>query len=198
MPRDITITFSDGTKHQYNNTPDSVTPDDIENRAKKDYPTKKISNISGGKKKPAGDPLSADPISANARPKDSTEPVKKKDELDQVKKNAGVDTSSAKILTRPGDKGKYTIVSSKKWSKDPEVTIVLNSRLNADKTTSYTVRGINVKNNTTYDLPAGSRNTSDDLNVMKQIFNSEIELSGPFPITNSNTIQGMLRDNLPK
>ena len=90
MPRDITITFSDGTKHQYNNTPDSVTPDDIEKRAKKDYPNKKISNISGGKKKPAGDPLSADPISANARPKGSAEPVKKKDELDQVKKNAGV------------------------------------------------------------------------------------------------------------
>ena len=90
MPRDITITFSDGTNHQYNNTPDSVTPDDIEKRAKKDYPTKKISNISGGKKKPAGDPLSADPISANARPKDSAEPVKKKDELEQVKKDAGI------------------------------------------------------------------------------------------------------------
>jgi hypothetical protein len=86
MPRDITITFSDGTKHQYNNTPDSVTPDDIEKRAKKDYPTKKISNISGGKKKSAGGPLSADPISANARPKGSGE-------LDQVKKNAGLSTT---------------------------------------------------------------------------------------------------------
>jgi 2,3,4,5-tetrahydropyridine-2,6-dicarboxylate N-succinyltransferase len=116
MPRDITITFSDGTKHQYNNTPDSVTPDDIEKRAKKDYPTKKISNISGGKKKPVGDPLSADPISANARPKGSVgsdtpaktpspaltalpatlPPITKNDELDQVKKNAGVQSKSEK------------------------------------------------------------------------------------------------------
>jgi hypothetical protein len=114
MPRDITITFSDGTKHQYNNTPDSVTPDDIEKRAKKDYPNKKISNISGGKKKPAGDPLSADPISANARPKGSVAsdtpaktsssappatlppPITKNDELDQVKKNAGVQSKSEK------------------------------------------------------------------------------------------------------
>ena len=99
-------------------------------------------------------------------------------------------------LTRPGDKGKYKIISSKQWEKDPEVTVLLSSRINADGTTSYTVRGINVKNNTTYDLPAGSRNTSDDLNVMKQIFNSDIELSGPFPITNPNTIQGMFRTAL--
>jgi|LakMenEpi03Aug12_release.lakeMendotaPanAssembly.Ray.scaffolds.fasta_scaffold523202_1 hypothetical protein len=114
MPRDITITFSDGTKHQYNNTPDSVTPDDIEKRAKKDYPTKKISNISGGKKKPVGDPLSADPISANARPKGSVgsdtpaktsssapsatpPPITKNDELDQVKKNAGVPASGGQF-----------------------------------------------------------------------------------------------------
>lgn len=123
MPRDITITFSDGTKHQYNNTPDSVTPDDIEKRAKKDYPNKKISNISGGKKKPAGDPLSADPISANARPKGSAEPVKvevepvkakpepKSDELNQVKKNAGLDTKAE--LDKPKDT--ETIYQDDKW-----------------------------------------------------------------------------------
>jgi hypothetical protein len=50
MPRDITVKFSDGTSHQYNNAPDKLTPDDIEKRTKKDYPNKKIVGIDGGKK----------------------------------------------------------------------------------------------------------------------------------------------------
>lgn len=50
MPRNITVYFSDGSAHQYNNAPDVLTPDDIEQRAKKDYPNKKMSKIDGGQK----------------------------------------------------------------------------------------------------------------------------------------------------
>ena len=50
MPRNITVYFSDGTAHQYNNAPDDFTPDQVEARTKKDYPNKKIVRIDGGKK----------------------------------------------------------------------------------------------------------------------------------------------------
>ena len=50
MPRNITVKFSDGTAHQYNNAPDDFTPNQVEARAKKDYPNKKIVGIDGGKK----------------------------------------------------------------------------------------------------------------------------------------------------
>lgn len=50
MPRNITVHFSDGTAHQYNNAPDDFTPDQVEARTKKDYPNKKIVKIDGGKK----------------------------------------------------------------------------------------------------------------------------------------------------
>lgn len=49
MPRNITVYFSDGSAHQYNNAPDVLTPDDIERRARQDYPSKKITKIDGGK-----------------------------------------------------------------------------------------------------------------------------------------------------
>ena len=49
MPRNITITFNDGSSHRYENIPDSVTPDMIEARVNKDFPNKKITNIDGGK-----------------------------------------------------------------------------------------------------------------------------------------------------
>jgi peptidoglycan hydrolase-like protein with peptidoglycan-binding domain len=100
------------------------------------------------------------------------------------------------VLTRPGDKGKYKIVSSKPWSNNPSVTVVLNSRINADGTTSYTVRGIDVGKNLTYEIPTGTTNTSDDLNTMKGIFDRDLKLDGPYEITNPNTIQGMLRNAL--
>ena len=50
MTRNITVHFSDGTAHQYNNAPDDFTPDQVEARTKKDYPNKKIVKIDGGKK----------------------------------------------------------------------------------------------------------------------------------------------------
>lgn len=63
MPRDITVHFSDGTAHQYNNAPDVLTPDDIEQRTKKDYPNKKIVKIDGGKK--SNQSTNSDPVNKN-------------------------------------------------------------------------------------------------------------------------------------
>jgi len=102
-----------------------------------------------------------------------------------------------KFLTRPGDKGEYKIVSTKSWNKDPNVTIILSMRINADRTKTYTVRGIDVWNKLEYGIPAGKQNSSDDYSVMKNIYNSNIEL-GPGVAFNprDNTIQAMMRSAL--
>lgn len=47
MPRNVTVTFSDGTTHTYQNVPDEVTPDDIEARAQTDYPGLQATEIKG-------------------------------------------------------------------------------------------------------------------------------------------------------
>lgn len=52
MPRNITITFDDGTTHVYNGAPDDVTPDAVEQRAAKDF-GKKVAKIDGGRAAPA-------------------------------------------------------------------------------------------------------------------------------------------------
>jgi hypothetical protein len=49
MPRNITITFEDGTSHTYQNAPDSLTPDVVQARAEKDF-GKSVTGIDGGKK----------------------------------------------------------------------------------------------------------------------------------------------------
>jgi hypothetical protein len=49
MPRNITITFGDGTTHVYQNAPDNVTPDDVQARAEKEF-AKTVSGIDGGAK----------------------------------------------------------------------------------------------------------------------------------------------------
>jgi hypothetical protein len=48
MARDITVTFADDSKHQYNNTPDRVTPEQIQTRVAQDFPGKQLVNIDGG------------------------------------------------------------------------------------------------------------------------------------------------------
>jgi hypothetical protein len=50
MPRNITITFDDGTTHVYQNAPDDLTPQAVYDRATKDFSGKKIVNLDGGKK----------------------------------------------------------------------------------------------------------------------------------------------------
>jgi len=50
MPRNVTVTFDNKTSHVYRNVPDNVTPDQIEQRTKKDYPSLRLTSISGSKK----------------------------------------------------------------------------------------------------------------------------------------------------
>lgn len=69
MPRNITITFDDGTTHSYNGAPDDVTPDAVEARAMKEF-GKKVTKIDGGKAAPAQAPsTSAGQIPADSGPK---------------------------------------------------------------------------------------------------------------------------------
>lgn len=50
MPRNITVTFDDGTTHVYNNAPDDVTPDQITARVAKEFRGKTVSALDGGRK----------------------------------------------------------------------------------------------------------------------------------------------------
>lgn len=49
MPRDITVTFSDGSSHVYRNAPDNLTPAQAEARARKDYPNLQVARMDGGR-----------------------------------------------------------------------------------------------------------------------------------------------------
>lgn len=49
MPRDVTITFGDGSSHIYNNVPDNVTPEQATARAQKDFPGKQVTHLDGGR-----------------------------------------------------------------------------------------------------------------------------------------------------
>jgi hypothetical protein len=48
MPRNITITFEDGSNHVYQNAPDDVTPEAVQARAEKEF-SKPVKGIDGGK-----------------------------------------------------------------------------------------------------------------------------------------------------
>ena len=49
MPRNITVTFSDGSQHLYQNAPDDVTPDRVTARAQKEYGLQVV-GVDGGRK----------------------------------------------------------------------------------------------------------------------------------------------------
>jgi hypothetical protein len=49
MPRNITVTFADGTSHVYQNAPDDLTPGDVAARAATDFGGRGIANIDGGR-----------------------------------------------------------------------------------------------------------------------------------------------------
>ena len=51
MPRNITVTFDDGTSHQYAGVPDNVTPEQVHQRATQEH-GKAITNIDGGNAQP--------------------------------------------------------------------------------------------------------------------------------------------------
>jgi hypothetical protein len=55
MPRNITVTFDDGTTHVYQGAPDDVTPDQVEARAAKEF-GKKVRSLDGGRGAAAGAP----------------------------------------------------------------------------------------------------------------------------------------------
>ena len=50
MTRTVTVTFADGSTHQYNNIPDETTPDQVLARIAKDFPNKEVKALDGGKK----------------------------------------------------------------------------------------------------------------------------------------------------
>jgi len=54
MPRNITVTFEDGSTHVYQNAPDTITPQQVQERASKDF-GKAIKALDGGRK-PADKP----------------------------------------------------------------------------------------------------------------------------------------------
>lgn len=45
--RDITVTFTDGSQHEYNNTPSNVTPSQVKDRVERDFPNKRLNRIEG-------------------------------------------------------------------------------------------------------------------------------------------------------
>ena len=51
MPRNITVTFDDGTSHQYAGVPDNITPAQVQQRATQEH-GKAITNIDGGNAQP--------------------------------------------------------------------------------------------------------------------------------------------------
>ena len=48
MPRNITVTFDDGSSHVYENAPDNLTPDAVTARAQKDF-GKAVTALDGGR-----------------------------------------------------------------------------------------------------------------------------------------------------
>lgn len=49
MARNVTVTFSDGTQHVYQNVPDDVTPDQVQQRASSEYSDRTITSLDGGR-----------------------------------------------------------------------------------------------------------------------------------------------------
>lgn len=60
MPRNITVTFGDGTTHVYQNAPDDVTPDQVHQRAESEF-KKQVVSLDGGRQPPAEEPPPAAP-----------------------------------------------------------------------------------------------------------------------------------------
>lgn len=73
MPRDITVTFANGTSHVYRGAPDDITPEQATARAQKDFPDLQVKALDGGRGSKPAAPASAtssDPL-AGLRPKDA-------------------------------------------------------------------------------------------------------------------------------
>ena len=58
MPRNITVTFADGSTHVYQNAPDNVTPDQVSARAARDF-GKPVKSLDGGRGAAPAQPAAA-------------------------------------------------------------------------------------------------------------------------------------------
>lgn len=77
MPRDITVTFDDGSTHVYKGAPDDVTPDQVESRAAKEF-GRSVVHLDGGK--PPASPSAAKPEGGGAptpKPTETKQPSAK-------------------------------------------------------------------------------------------------------------------------
>lgn len=66
MPRNIKVTFDDGSEHIYQNAPDSITPQQVNERAQRDF-GKSIVNIDGGKQNTSVNEQTETPEARSAR-----------------------------------------------------------------------------------------------------------------------------------
>jgi hypothetical protein len=57
MPKNITVTFDDGSSHVYQNAPDTVTPEEVAQRASQEF-GKRVVNMDGGQQPEPPPPLS--------------------------------------------------------------------------------------------------------------------------------------------
>ena len=56
MPRNVTVTFSDGTRHVYQNVPDEATPDQVQQRIAREFQGKSVTALDGGRRPAAKQP----------------------------------------------------------------------------------------------------------------------------------------------
>lgn len=75
MPRDITLTFEDGTQHAYRGAPDDITPAAVESRAATEFPGKRVKAIDGGMA-PRGTSVAALPDAIDKSAIDAMRPTK--------------------------------------------------------------------------------------------------------------------------
>lgn len=62
MPRNITVTFDDGSTHIYQNAPDDITPDAVASRAQQEF-SKNVASLDGGRSQPKQADIAAPEVS---------------------------------------------------------------------------------------------------------------------------------------
>src|SRR5574343_595750 len=70
MPRNITVTFADGSTHVYRGAPDNVTPEQVSQRAAKEF-GKQVRSLDGGRGAAPAKPTPARPGQPTPRYKET-------------------------------------------------------------------------------------------------------------------------------
>jgi len=161
MARNITITFSDGASHRYENIPDSVTPDMIESRVQKDFPGKKITNIDGGKK-------TTDVKTSNNSVSDSPSSTKI--------------SQSEKMNTWGGFSfgGAYYEIAGYKYQdeKNKDIKVYIGKRTSPKSdppnVPSYAIYAVDIGTGEGVSIKSGFRTGFDDYSSAKQAFDSGV------------------------